>query len=440
MTWVVSRYQTSVRAGTAVLDRLAPLRDLVLYELTEIDGRHAVLAHEIDAERLELLANLRRLHRLDSRGVEFLYDCVRGSVRQGGRVPRIGRNVNAAFLRGREVGQVLDPLRRERGDRLHGLALDLRERGRNDLGHVIDPAAPQILHRGRAATVGNVRHVDAERGVEQHRAQMHRCPDAGRGKRHLLLVLLGVVGEFLDVADGQIVAHDQHQRDVREQRHRLEVLAGIIERLLRQVLHLRLRADSAEQDHVAIRRRGLDAVRAGHAARAGRVLDYDLLAESLAHPGGDHTAEHVRRAAGRERNDHRDRTGGVVLRERRCAEREYGRERGDRLPEHHVLREPVWPLLYRVRAGGQGIVAATIVAAYDRHAGHEEQAMQIGIAGLGTIGRVLARNLADGVPGLPLACVAARDAEKARGWLDEEGIEVPIVPFAEFSQHAGRAG
>src|SRR6201999_2350772 len=62
--------------------------------------------------------------------------------------------------------------------------------------------------------------------------------------------------------------------------------------------------------------------------------------------------------------------------------------------------------------------------------------MRIAIAGLGTIGRTLARNLADGIPGLTLACVAARDEEKARGWLDEEGIEVPIVPFAEFPQHA----
>src|SRR3954463_7591451 len=65
--------------------------------------------------------------------------------------------------------------------------------------------------------------------------------------------------------------------------------------------------------------------------------------------------------------------------------------------------------------------------------------MRIAIAGLGTIGRVLARRLADGVPGLTLACVAARDEEKARGWLDEEGIEVPIVPLDEFPAHADLA-
>src|SRR5436305_8268484 len=65
--------------------------------------------------------------------------------------------------------------------------------------------------------------------------------------------------------------------------------------------------------------------------------------------------------------------------------------------------------------------------------------MRIAIAGLGTIGRVLARRLADGVPGLTLACVAARDEEKARGWLDEEVIEVAIVPLEEFPAHADLA-
>ena len=65
--------------------------------------------------------------------------------------------------------------------------------------------------------------------------------------------------------------------------------------------------------------------------------------------------------------------------------------------------------------------------------------MRIAVAGLGTIGRTLARRLADGVPGLSLACVAARDEEKARGWMDEEGIEAPIVPLEELPAHADLA-
>ena len=65
--------------------------------------------------------------------------------------------------------------------------------------------------------------------------------------------------------------------------------------------------------------------------------------------------------------------------------------------------------------------------------------MRIAIVGLGTIGRTLARRLADGVPGLALTAVAARDEEKARGWLDEEGIEVPIVALEDLPAHADLA-
>src|ERR1700755_3509550 len=65
--------------------------------------------------------------------------------------------------------------------------------------------------------------------------------------------------------------------------------------------------------------------------------------------------------------------------------------------------------------------------------------MRVAIAGLGTIGRVLARRLTDDLPGLNLACVAARDEEKARGWLDEEGIDVPIAPLEELPQYADLA-
>jgi aspartate dehydrogenase len=65
--------------------------------------------------------------------------------------------------------------------------------------------------------------------------------------------------------------------------------------------------------------------------------------------------------------------------------------------------------------------------------------MRVAVAGLGTIGRTLARHLADGIPGLTLSAVAARDAEKARGWLDEEGIEVPIVALPELPEHADLA-
>lgn len=64
---------------------------------------------------------------------------------------------------------------------------------------------------------------------------------------------------------------------------------------------------------------------------------------------------------------------------------------------------------------------------------------RVAIAGLGAIGRTLARRLAKGMPGLVLACVAARDAGKARSWLAAEGIDCPIVGLDALAQHADLA-
>jgi aspartate dehydrogenase len=65
---------------------------------------------------------------------------------------------------------------------------------------------------------------------------------------------------------------------------------------------------------------------------------------------------------------------------------------------------------------------------------------RIAVAGLGAIGRALARRLSQkaplGLPGLELACVAVRDRRKAEGWMAVEGIDCPIVPLSDLPQHA----
>jgi aspartate dehydrogenase len=63
----------------------------------------------------------------------------------------------------------------------------------------------------------------------------------------------------------------------------------------------------------------------------------------------------------------------------------------------------------------------------------------VAIAGLGAIGRVLARKLADGMPGLALACAAVRDRAKAQAWLDAERIVCPLVEPEDFPAHADLA-
>src|SRR5438105_14112688 len=57
---------------------------------------------------------------------------------------------------------------------------------------------------------------------------------------------------------------------------------------------------------------------------------------------------------------------------------------------------------------------------------------RVAVAGLGAIGRVLARKLSAGMPGLTLACAAARDHAKARAWLDAEHIACPLVEPEAF--------
>src|SRR5262252_8221238 len=57
---------------------------------------------------------------------------------------------------------------------------------------------------------------------------------------------------------------------------------------------------------------------------------------------------------------------------------------------------------------------------------------RVAVAGLGAIGRVLARKLSAGMPGLALACAASRDHAKARAWLDAEHIACPLVEPEAF--------
>jgi aspartate dehydrogenase len=62
--------------------------------------------------------------------------------------------------------------------------------------------------------------------------------------------------------------------------------------------------------------------------------------------------------------------------------------------------------------------------------------LRVAIAGLGAIGRDVARRLAKGVPGLELAGVAARDSAKAQAWLDQERIACAVVALDALPAHA----
>ncbi len=63
----------------------------------------------------------------------------------------------------------------------------------------------------------------------------------------------------------------------------------------------------------------------------------------------------------------------------------------------------------------------------------EKVPLRVGIAGLGAVGLDVARGLIAGVPGLTLAAVAVRDAEKAKRALPQAGESVPVLSFAELA-------
>src|SRR5690349_7472275 len=64
---------------------------------------------------------------------------------------------------------------------------------------------------------------------------------------------------------------------------------------------------------------------------------------------------------------------------------------------------------------------------------------RIAIAGLGAIGKAVARRETDGLPGLQLAAIATGNTVKARDWLKDQKIDCPVVELDEFPEHADLA-
>jgi aspartate dehydrogenase len=63
----------------------------------------------------------------------------------------------------------------------------------------------------------------------------------------------------------------------------------------------------------------------------------------------------------------------------------------------------------------------------------DRKPLQVGIAGLGAVGLEVAKRLIAGVPGLTLAAVSVRDAEKARRALAQVGTTIPIRKMTELA-------
>ena len=60
----------------------------------------------------------------------------------------------------------------------------------------------------------------------------------------------------------------------------------------------------------------------------------------------------------------------------------------------------------------------------------------VALAGFGAIGRRIARALGDGIEGMELTAVSARDHLKAAAYLKELGLSVPVLPLEELADMA----
>jgi aspartate dehydrogenase len=60
--------------------------------------------------------------------------------------------------------------------------------------------------------------------------------------------------------------------------------------------------------------------------------------------------------------------------------------------------------------------------------------LRVGLAGLGSVGLVVARRLQAGIPGLVLAAVAVRNAEKAHRSLPAVGDKIPVLSLLELAE------
>jgi aspartate dehydrogenase len=64
-----------------------------------------------------------------------------------------------------------------------------------------------------------------------------------------------------------------------------------------------------------------------------------------------------------------------------------------------------------------------------------KQPLKVGIAGLGAVGLDVAKRLIAGIPGLKLAAVAVRDADKAQRALPQVGDSIPVRKATELADH-----
>ena len=182
--------------------------------------------------------------------------------------------------------------------------------GRNGVEQQVHLACGQVGDGLRRALVGHMGQLQARARREGRRVQVDDGPVAAAGVVEGARMGLGVGDQFLDAARGQRRRDQQDTGRPADLGNRREILVGLVGQTGHQVWRDGMRAAGGEQQRVAVRRGLGRLARADGAARAGAVVDDQLLAQVLGHALRHHARHEVGGAAGRKGHDQAHRMRG----------------------------------------------------------------------------------------------------------------------------------
>jgi hypothetical protein len=189
----------------------------------------------------------------------------------------------------------------------------------------VDVAAQHILQKRGTAAVRHELEFRSGLLLEQDGGNVGRTADTHCPRRRLAIHLLQPCNQAFDVVCRQVLARDDPDRRVGDQRHRLEILHHVVIQMHgRGVEHVRL--DMADAHRVAVGRRMGDATDPNGAAGTTDIFDDDRLAKRILHAVGQDARDGVGRAAGRVGHHEGDRPRRIIL--RHCAKRAGGKHAG----------------------------------------------------------------------------------------------------------------
>ncbi len=276
-------------------------------------------------------------------GPQLVDDLLRGVGRRDDHVPRDRFEARqAGFRERRHVRDHGRTGQRRDAERAHlALANEWRRNGGIREGQLHVPG--HHVGQGRhVALVGHRDHLDAGQALEIFAGEMAHGAGAGRRIGQLAGARLRVGDELGDRLNRQRRSDHQHERHVRDQRDRHEVLDRIVGQLLVERGVDGQQAARRHQQRVAVGRALGDRIGGDHGPAAGAVLDHERLAETVGEMLAEPAREDIGAAARRVRHDDGDLARGILLRRRGLRERA-GRKTDQRAVFEHGQDEfPPW--------------------------------------------------------------------------------------------------